>query len=284
MAKDLKISVCITTQRFDFFFRRAVDSVLSQVVKPYEVLIIVDGISAQLLEPKTLNDIPLDWQIYWTEMENSGPAVPRNVGLWYATGDWVLMLDGDDFLVPSCLEVYSKVIPSLKSEVVAEFLSPALVHSNLIVTRNLPSDRDSWDYFYKYNMRTLFSGSWKRGELPIRPLLIKREGKKYYPQDYTFLEDKMLCFYYMLEERKIYLSDFCSYIANHHPGTLTTSVTRQGQPVHPDIVRLKRVAANINVTGWIVKEKIFEQTRSSAFFTPNDLEYIDKTIRYFSFL
>jgi len=284
MAKDPKITVCITAQRFDIFFKRAVDSVLSQTVKPYEVLLIIDGRSDRLLEQKVFRDIPLDWLIYWTELEDSGPAVSKNIGLYYATGDWILMLDGDDFLIPSCLEVYTKMIPTLKSDVIAEFLSPSLVHNNMQVTRNIPPDRTAWDDFYKFSIRTLFSGSWKRGEMPIRPLLIRLEGKKYYPQDYSYLEDKMLCFYYMLEERRIYLSDFCSYIVNNHPGTISAAATKWGQTTHPDIVRFKRVAANINITGWIVREKIFEQTRTSAFFTSNDSEYIDKSVRYFSFL
>lgn len=284
MAKEPKISVCITAQRFDLFFQRTVDSVLSQTVKPYEVILVIDGRSDRLLEQKVFRDIPLDWIIYWTELENSGPSVSKNIGLYYSTGDWILMLDGDDFLIPSCLEIYTKMIPVIKSDVIAEFLSPALVHNNMQVTRNIPQDRTAWEDFYRFSIRTLFSGSWKRGEMAIRPLLIKQEGKKYYPQDYFYLEDKMLCFHYMLEERRIYLSDFCSYIVNIHPGTISSMATKWGQPTNPDIARFKKVAANINITGWIVREKIFEQTRSSAFLTPNDNEYIDKSVKFLSFL
>ena len=90
MAKDPKISVCIIAQRFDLFFKRAVDSVSSQTVRPYEVILIIDGRSDRLLEQKAFRDIPLEWLICWTELENSGPAVPKNIGLYHATGDWVL--------------------------------------------------------------------------------------------------------------------------------------------------------------------------------------------------
>lgn len=280
----MKISVCITTQKIDLFFKRAMDSVINQIAEPYEVIVVVDGLSAKLSGELERSKIPTSWMVYWTESENSGPAVPKNIAIYYATGDWILFLDGDDFIVPSCIDHYIKSIPSLRVDVVAEFTSSALVHDKFTVTKNIPPDKDSWEEFYKYSVKTLFSGSWKRGELPLRPLLMRLKGKKYFPQDFLYHEDKMLCLYYILEERRIYLSDFCGYISNVHPGTLTYSYTKWGQNTHPDIPRYKRVSANINVNGWIVKDKIFDQYRTFSFLSVQDIEYIDKTIKYFSFI
>lgn len=282
--KDQKISVCITTQKIDLFFRRAIDSVLKQTYKPFEVLIIIDGLSTKLQSSISKLNLPHDWEIYWTESEKSGPAIPKNVGMHYAKGDWILLLDGDDFLAPSCIDHYTKIIPSVKVDVIAELISPALIHSSLVVTKNLPPDKDSWDSYYKYSIKTLFSGSWKRGDLPFRPLLIKSEGKKFFPHDYAYYEDKMLCLHYILEERRIHISDYCGYIVNNHPGSLTNTLLKWGQNTHPDYVRFKRASGNVNINGWIVKDKIFDLYRSFSFLTDSDFEYIDETVKYFSFL
>lgn len=284
MEDGLKITVCIVTDKIDLFFKRAVDSVVNQVEKPFEVILVVDGLSEKLsLEVEKAN-IPLDWAIYWTESEKSGPATPKNIGMYFAKGEWILFLDGDDFIVPSCLAHYVKFLPAIKVDLVVEFTSSSLVHEKFTVTKNTPPDKDAWDSYYKFGVKTLFSGSWKRGDFPVRPLLIRASGKKYYPQDYDYHEDKMLCLYYMLEERRIYLSDYCGYISNKHPGSLTSLNTKWNQNTHPDLMRFKRCSGNITINGWIVKDKIFDQHRTFSFLTPADIEYIDKTIKYFSFL
>lgn len=284
MTKEPKITVCITTQKSDLFYKRAVDSVLMQTVKPFEVIIVIDGLSAARGHEFKKPVLPPDWSVYWTEAENSGPAIPKNIALHYSTGEWILCLDGDDLIVPTCLEHYTKMIPQVKVDVIAEFTSSSLLHNNFVVTKNIPPDKDSWENYYKYSVKTLFSGSWKRGEFPLRPLLIKAEGKKFFPHDFGYMEDKMICLYYILEERRIYVSDYCSYIVNIHPGSMTSLLTKWGQNTHPDFARFKRCAGNININGWIVKDKIFDLYRTFSFLSSADFEYIDKTIKYFSFL
>lgn len=283
-ATPVKISLCVVTNRFDLFFNRAIHSIESQTVAPYEVILVIDGMSSKMSGHHWFKGLPDSWTKVWTETENSGPSNPKNIAMHYASGDYVLLLDGDDIIVPSTIEFYTKALANTKPDVVAEYVGPSLKHAgNLQITKNLPSTKNAWFDSCKTQNRSLMSGSWKKGLLPIRPLLIKKEGLKFFPLDYSVLEDKVLLLSYMLEERRILVSDFPSYIQNIHPNTHMVSVTRWGQIITPDEVRFKRMAANININGWVYKEKIFSRMDIGEYYTSADIDYIEKTISYLSF-
>lgn len=284
MALYPNITICITAHRYDNLFRRAVHSVKHQTKEPYEVVLVIDSRSTDANRKEWTSDLPDTWKIIWTEQEDSGPSAVRNMGMYVASGDWILLLDGDDFLVPSCLDFYSKLIRNTHGDVVAEFTTGALFHASpTVITKQIPPDKDSWNEVVKLHTKTIFSGVWKKGEFPLRPLLIKNLGKKYFPLDYSFMEDKILLLQYMLEERKIVLSDFLGYIANLHPKSLTAKYRQRGFGPHFDEIRFRRTASNIYITGWTIRDKVFEQTRTYAFLSDSDKEYIDKTLAYLTF-
>jgi len=277
------VSVVVTTNRLDLFFRRALHSIKYQKTLPDEVIIVIDGNSWKLKDEKVLKDLPTDWKLIWTEGENSGPAMPRNMGMYHATGDWILILDGDDIIVPSCVDSYLKILPHIKADMVAEFQAHSLVHQGLFVTTKMPPDRNAWNEVVRSGTKSLISASWKRGEMPIRPILVKNDGKKYYPIDFSYLEDKVLIFQYMLEERRIVLSDYCGYIRNAHPKSLTNNLLGWGA-LQRDEVRFKKIAGNININNWTIRDKVFESWKSHLYLTDEDREYINDTIKYFSTL
>lgn len=277
------VTVCVTTNHLDVLFKRALHSIKSQKTAPDEVVVVVDGLSWKLQEEKVIKELPQDWKLVWTENENSGPAMARNTGMYHATSDWILILDGDDFLVPSCIESYLKIIPHIKADMVAEFQVHNVVHKGLYVSKNMPPDRNSWNEVVRVGTKTLITGNWKRGELPVRPILIRNEGKKYYPIDYYYLEDKVLIFYYMMEERRIVLSDYCGYIRNLHPKAFTYALSGWGM-LAKDEARFRKIANNININNWTLRDKVFEPWRSHLYLTDEDKEYIDSAVKYFSTL
>lgn len=280
---ELKISVCIITHRLDIFFRRAIHSVLAQTEKPFEVIVVFDGLHSELKDDSCFRGLPEEWGKIFTEQRGSGPSYVRNLGMHYCRGDWIFLLDGDDFLIPSCLEFYGKQLPKTRADVVTEYGIPHIKHSNFQAYRNIPRDKLEWNNTLKIYTKTIFAGMWKRGELPIRPALVRNEGKKYFPLDYTFKEDKVFLLSYMLEERKILLSDYCGYITNDHPGTISAINAQRIMGLSNDELRFRRVASNIQITGWTAKEKIFENMMLGVFFNASDIDYIDKTVAYFSF-
>ncbi|MCD6007023.1 glycosyltransferase [Halomonas sp. IOP_31] len=102
-----KFSVVIPTFNRSEALQRAINSVLNQTFSDLEVIVVDDGSTDDTEElVKGTKDRRLKY--YW--MQNSGgPATPRNRGIEEASGEWVCLLDSDDFWYPEKLEEVAKL-------------------------------------------------------------------------------------------------------------------------------------------------------------------------------
>jgi glycosyltransferase involved in cell wall biosynthesis len=94
------ISVIIPCFRQAHFLPFAVDSVLRQTHKAFEVVIVDDG------SPDQTGEIASGYGnlVKYIRKPNGGLASARNAGLAHATGDLVQFLDADDYLMPNMHE------------------------------------------------------------------------------------------------------------------------------------------------------------------------------------
>ena len=95
-----KISVIIPVYNRAATIRRAVDSVLSQTVKAYEIIVVDDGSTDET--PQILNSY--GDLISIITQENQGVSAARNRGINRAKGDWIALLDSDDEWLPKKLQ------------------------------------------------------------------------------------------------------------------------------------------------------------------------------------
>ena len=98
----IKISVAIPAYNAELYLREAVDSVLAQTCKPWEIIVVNDG-STDRTEEIALS---YDDKIRYIKQENQGLAGARNTAIREATGDWVAFFDSDDVMMPDklCLQ------------------------------------------------------------------------------------------------------------------------------------------------------------------------------------
>lgn len=83
--------------------KRAVDSVINQSYKDFELLIIDDGSKPEIAT--FCNSIATnDSRISVYHIPNGGVSKARNFGLDKSSGDYITFLDGDDFLSPQYFE------------------------------------------------------------------------------------------------------------------------------------------------------------------------------------
>ena len=88
----MKISVVIPVYNREETLAHAIESALSQTLKPHEVVVIDDGSSDKSAEvAEGFGDI-----VRVIRQENAGAAIARNVGIRHAVGDWIAFLDSDD--------------------------------------------------------------------------------------------------------------------------------------------------------------------------------------------
>jgi glycosyltransferase involved in cell wall biosynthesis len=102
----IKISVAIPAYNAELYLSEALDSVLAQSCKPWEIIVVNDGSTDRTEE------IALSYgdKIRYIRQANQGLAGARNTAIREATGDWVAFFDSDDVMMPDKLCLQSAAI------------------------------------------------------------------------------------------------------------------------------------------------------------------------------
>lgn len=101
-----KVSIIIPVYNSEKYIKKCVESILSQTYKNIEIIIIDDESTDNSYEViKELQQNNSDIIKIYTQ-SNSGVAITRNNGIKYATGDYIMFSDNDDYLDCDCIETY----------------------------------------------------------------------------------------------------------------------------------------------------------------------------------
>jgi len=113
----VKISVLIPVYNAETYLNEAIDSILNQTFKDFELICVNDGSldnSLEILENYAKNDS----RFKIISQENAGCGAARNLALDEASGDYIYFFDPDDYILPNTLEdLYSNAIAN-NSEIV----------------------------------------------------------------------------------------------------------------------------------------------------------------------
>lgn len=86
------------------YLAQALESVLSQTYKSYEILCVDDGSTDNSAQVASSYPVKIIKQV------NKGLASARNTGIMNATGDFIYPIDADDMMLENCLEKVAEVI------------------------------------------------------------------------------------------------------------------------------------------------------------------------------
>ena len=103
---NVRFSVLIPAYNRERYVAQAVESVLSQTFAEYEVIVVDDGSTDNT--PKVLASYGS--RIRVLHQVNRGPEVARNAAAQIARGEYLVLLDSDDLLLPDALSTYERVI------------------------------------------------------------------------------------------------------------------------------------------------------------------------------
>jgi glycosyltransferase involved in cell wall biosynthesis len=103
-----KISVIVSAFNIEQYIEKCINSIINQTFKSIEIIIVNDGSKDNTLTiVERLSD--KDKRIKVIDKENGGPIEARKAGLKIASGEYILFIDGDDWLDATTLErLYSK--------------------------------------------------------------------------------------------------------------------------------------------------------------------------------
>ena len=96
-----KISIIMPVYNKEKYIKKAIESILNQTFKDWEMLIIDDGSTDDSLAVCRIFEDP---RIHVISTENSGVSHARNIGVDKAQGEYLTFVDGDYYLAADYLE------------------------------------------------------------------------------------------------------------------------------------------------------------------------------------
>lgn len=93
----MKVSVIVPVYNVEKYLRKCLDSLVNQTLKDIEIILVNDGStdSSQSIIDEYQKKYPM---IKALKKENGGMSSARNMGLDYATGEYIAFVDSDDYV------------------------------------------------------------------------------------------------------------------------------------------------------------------------------------------
>ncbi len=101
MSNDFRISVIVPVYNGEKYLKEAIDSILSQSYRPFEIILIDDGSNDKTAEIAAIYKKTLTY-LY---QKNKGIAASRNLGISMAKGNFISFLDADDLWIKEKLQI-----------------------------------------------------------------------------------------------------------------------------------------------------------------------------------
>jgi succinoglycan biosynthesis protein ExoO len=119
-SKSPRVSVIIPAFNVERYLRTALDSALGQTVKDVEVVVVDDGSTDGTVAVARGHG---DTRVRVFENErNQGPAGTRNVAMEHARGEWIAILDADDWWREDRLERLLSLAEARRADIVCDDL------------------------------------------------------------------------------------------------------------------------------------------------------------------
>jgi len=156
------VSVIIPLYNQKEFVGEAIESILNQSYQNIEIIVVNDGSTDEPSEilKKYKKEIKL------INQKNKGLAAARNTGIKYSSGEYIQLLDADDFLVKDKIKFQLEFNKSRNSDVSYCEISSYDNKTGRSYPRNLGEVKDMFSHLFNF---------WYTYPLPVHSLLIKKD-------------------------------------------------------------------------------------------------------------
>lgn len=175
------VSIIVPIYNVEDYIRECIDSILVQTYPDFELILVDDG------SPDDCGRIcdeyaERDRRIIVIHKKNGGLTSARNAGLSKASGEWIMHVDGDDWVEPDMLESLIEAARVTGADLVfGDFLSdrPSEAYKKLPTWSS--DKRESMSNYMAYTMTTIW------GSIANRSLYIDNSLKS--PENISYCED-----------------------------------------------------------------------------------------------
>lgn len=230
----VKVSIIVPIYQIECYLKCCLDSILAQTFKDWEAILVDDGSKDDC--GKICDEYAaMDSRFHVIHKKNGGLTSARNAGLAIASGDWIMHLDGDDWIEPDMLErLIQKGEDTGADIVMGDFL---FAYSDRDILYSLPD----WDNNKTASLNRYITSVWTCVWGGIHKRSLYKEYQLQSPQGVTYCEDfhliVRLCYY----ARKVVNIHQPFYHYRQQEGSvmhnLNKKTERDEQWVYQDIIR-----------------------------------------------
>ena len=213
-----KVSIVVPIYNVKDYLTATIDSLLRQTERDIEIILVNDGStdgSGSLCDKFAERDS----RIKVIHKENGGLPSARNAGVAVATSEYILFLDGDDYLCDDAIETLMEAKNTWKTDIV-QFLYKEVAESG----EQRGHESETWSPFVEHKPEKLFENLYRLGGVAASGCtkLMKRQLAIEHPFESIRHEDEMWC-------TRVFP---CGVTIAYIPDVLYNYVTREGSIVH----------------------------------------------------
>ena len=219
----MKISVILPVFNGEKFIRKAIESVLTQSLSDFELIVVNDGSTDNTLDVIESFD---DTRLKIINQKNQGPGASRNNALKIAEGDYVMFLDSDDWFCPKSLE--TAYTEALKNDTdvsifqIIKYYKGQYSKNDWFSLDNFPEEFEN-RVFSPHECRDfLFDISVSAAQKIFKRKYLTRIGARF-PEGIYF-EDMPFFFYTFLKADRVSIIKEYLYVRRKHEGSITEAV------------------------------------------------------------
>lgn len=183
MIESPQISIIIPIYNVERYLRQCIDSILAQTFTDFELLLIDDGSPDGC--PAICDEYAgKDARIRVFHKQNGGVTSARNKGLDNANGNWIIYIDGDDWIEPTYVEeLYNAAINNEADITICGFRFVYEDGSSIIEHPTI------WDDNKQASLNRYIASIWTTACGSIQKSSLYKDNSIRSPKNITFCED-----------------------------------------------------------------------------------------------
>jgi len=209
---NLLVSIIVPIYNSEAFLDKCIQSIINQSYKNIEIILVNDGSidsSGEICDTYS----SIDSRVKTIHKNNGGLVSSRKTGLKASTGEYILYIDGDDWIELTLIENYVNQVLKFKADVVISSHIVNLEGREDILMNSIPPgvyDKDKLKltvypkmlYTGKFSQFGIFSYSW--GKLYRKELLLENQLRV--DESITIGEDALCLYPTLLDADKLVTS------------------------------------------------------------------------------
>lgn len=221
--EKIEISIIIPVYNSEKFIKKCIETVLNQTFKEIEIIVINDGSLDKSL--KIIREIE-DKRVVLINKKNEGVSEARNVGLEKARGNYILMIDSDDYIEENYLQDSFEEITKNNLDILITDIN--LIRENqkeYLKDLNLNNEKilNGVEYLKIFVTDNFFG--FNCNKFIKKELFIKNEIR--YNKNITMMEDVLVLIQIILKSKKVGKLNKAYYNYVQHSNNTTAKITKK---------------------------------------------------------